>query len=168
MWFFNGGIMQRGFEIISYDQYKKDIIDNYDDYQSLKIPKRSTTNSAGYDFLMPFDLLIKPGETKKVPTGIKAKLNNDEVLFIIIRSSLGYKHDIVLSNQVGVIDSDYYGNIDNEGHIFIPIKNIGDKEYEFKKNDAFAQGIFNKYLKSDNEEEVTTTRSGGFGSTNKE
>lgn len=160
--------MERGFEKISFDQYKKDVEDNFDNYQSFIMPKRSTLKSAGYDFRMLMDLYIEPNETKKIPTGIKVKLKDDEVLLIIIRSSIGYKYNLILSNQTGVIDADYYNNIDNEGHIFIPIRNTSDVSYQFKKGDAFVQGIFTKYLTVDDEEEISKTRSGGFGSTNKE
>ena len=95
-------------------------------------------------------------------------MNSDEVLFIIIRSSIGFKYNIRLVNQVGVIDSDYYNNIDNEGHIFIKLHNQGNKEYIVKKGEKICQGIFTKYLMVDNEEEITKERISGFGSTNKE
>jgi dUTP pyrophosphatase len=160
--------MNRYFEKVSFDQYKKDIDASFENYQLYSLPKRSTEKSAGYDFFMLQDLLIMPGDTVKIPTGVKVKLKDNEVLLIAIRSSLGYKYDLILSNQIGVIDSDYYGNIDNEGHIFIPIKNSGNNKYIFKQGDKFAQGIFINYLTVDNEEKITSKRSGGFGSTNKE
>jgi dUTP pyrophosphatase len=158
------GFMNRGFEKISLDNFKNEIKADYND---VLIPKRSTKNSSGYDFYMIDDLIIKPNEIVKVPTGIKAYMQSDEVLFIVIRSSLGFKKNIVLANQMGVIDSDYYNNESNEGHIFIPLKNIGSENVILNKKDAFAQGIFTKYLTIDNEEEIKDLRKGGFGSTDK-
>ena len=135
----------------------------YDDY---KLPMRSTKNSAGYDFFALKDYIIKVGETVKIPTGIKAYMLPDEVLFIIIRSSFGFKYNARLCNQVGVIDSDYYNNIDNEGHIFIAIKNEGVQDIIIKKGEHFVQGIFSKYLVVDEEQKIKATRMGGMGSTN--
>ena len=158
--------MNRGFEKISFKQFAKDVNNSELLYNEYVLPRRSTIGSAGYDFRFISDLDIKPGDIYKVPTGIRAYMRQDEVLLIIIRSSLGYKKGIILPNQTGLIDSDYYMNIDNEGHIFIPIKNTSNETVMFNAGDAFAQGIFTKYLNIDNEEEVKETRSGGFGSTN--
>lgn len=158
----------RKFEKISFEQFKNDIMDDVILYDSYNIPKRSTKNSAGYDFESLCDFTLKPNEIIKIPTGIKVMMNSDEVLFIIIRSSIGFKYNIRLVNQVGVIDSDYYNNIDNEGHIFIKLHNQGNKEYIVKKGEKICQGIFTKYLMVDNEEEITKERISGFGSTNKE
>lgn len=158
--------MSRNFYKVSLNELKKVININSNDYKLYKLPQRSTENSAGYDFFLLEDIKIKPKEIKKIPTGIKAQMNEDEVLFIIIRSSLGTKHNITIANQIGVIDSDYYNNKDNEGHIFIVIKNESDEEKVFKKGDRIAQGIFTKYLKVDSDE-TKEKRLGGFGSTEK-
>lgn len=157
--------MERKFEKISYKQFSKDIINDKELYENYKKPKRSTKTSAGYDFFSYKKITIKPNEIVKVPTGIKAKFNKGEVLFIVIRSSMGFKYNIRLCNQVGVIDSDYYNNIDNEGHIYIALKNEGIKDYIVEKNSAFAQGIFSKFLIT-TDDEVTDERKGGIGSTN--
>ena len=93
-------------------------------------------------------------------------MNSDEVLFLIIRSSLGFKNNIRMCNQVGVIDSDYYGNINNEGHIFVKLQNEGTEAFSVKKGTRICQGIFVKYLTVDNEEEINNERVSGIGSTN--
>lgn len=153
----------RGFEIVSKEEFLK-----YKDehaYSNIKLPQRSTTNSAGYDFYLPFSLSIKPKERLIIPSGIKAYMQNDEVLFLAVRSSLGIKYGIRLLNQVGVIDSDYYNNKDNEGHILIGIENTSDKELNLNVGDRIIQGIFLKYLVSDVETTPNKTRDGGIGST---
>ena len=156
----------RGFEKISFNQFCKDIKEDKNLYENYKLPKRSTKNSAGYDFFALEEYILDPGDVVKIPTGIKVYMNSDEVLFIIIRSSFGFKYNTRLCNQVGVIDSDYYNNIDNEGHVFIALKNEGDKQLVIKKGDHFAQGIFTKFLTVEDEQEIKTTRLGGIGSTN--
>ena len=155
----------RKFEKISLNQFIKDTNLTKKEYNEITIPKRATKNSAGYDFHLLEDLTLKPNEIKKLPTGIKAKMNNDEVLMIHIRSSLGFKYNLRLCNGTGIIDSDYYNNENNEGHIFIAIQNEGNKTLNLKANDRFAQGIFLKYLTTDNEQEIKENRKGGIGST---
>ena len=156
----------RKFEKISFEQFKKDIKDDKELYESYILPKRSTKTSAGYDFFALYDYTLKPGETMKVPTGIKASMESDEVLFLIDRSSMGFKYNVRMCNQVGVIDSDYYNNDSNEGHMWVALKNEGDKDYIINKGDAYCQGIFIKYLTVG--DEVSSVRTGGIGSTNKE
>ncbi len=156
----------RKFEKISLKQFIKDTGLTEKEYNEITLPHRATPQSAGYDFHILEDLTLKPGEIKKVPTAIKANMNSDEVLMIYIRSSLGFKYNMRMCNQTGIIDSDYYNNKDNEGHIFIAIQNEGQETVNLKANDRFAQGIFMKYLTTDNEEEITSTRTGGIGSTN--
>lgn len=158
----------RKFEKISYEQFKKDVNDNIELYESYNLPKRSTKGSAGYDFEALFDFTLKPGEIKKIPLGIKSCMNSDEVLFLIVRSSMGFKYNVRMCNQVGVIDSDYYNNLENEGHIFIKLENHGDKDYIVKKGDKIIQGIFIKYLAVDDEEKIKSVRTSGIGSTSKE
>ena len=135
-------------------------------YDSIKLPKRATMGSAGYDFFVPIDLDIVPNTTVKVPTGIRCKMKKNYALQIYPRSGLGFKYRLQLDNTVGIIDSDYY-NSDNEGHIFIKITNDTreSKTIELKQGDGFAQGIFNKYYLA-KENRVNTKRNGGFGSTN--
>ncbi len=156
----------RKFEKISLKQFIKDTGLTEKEYNEITLPHRATPQSAGYDFHILEELTLKPGEIKKVPTAIKASMNSDEVLMIYIRSSLGFKYNMRMCNQAGIIDSDYYNNEDNEGHIFIAIQNEGQETINLKANDRFAQGIFIKYLTTDDEEEITSTRTGGIGSTN--
>lgn len=158
--------MNRGFEKISFKQFSIDIKNNEELYNEYNTPRRGTKNSAGYDFLSIEDFTIEPGAIVKIPTGIKAYMKNDEVLMIFVRSSMGFKYNVRLCNQVGIIDSDYYDNEGNEGHIWIALQNEGTKTYEVKKGEAFAQGVFNKFLVADNEDETSHTRKGGLGSTN--
>lgn len=166
------------FEIVSYKQFFDSFIDTFkivksDDeiiksdiettYKDLILPRRATTGSAGYDFKSPISFDLKPKETIKVPTGIRCKMNEDVVLMIFPRSSLGFKYRLTLDNTVGIIDSDYY-NSDNEGHIFIKFTNLGEKLLEIKKGDGIAQGIFLPYYLT-TDDEVSNKRNGGIGST---
>lgn len=157
------------FEKVSYQQFEnawKDTFDkNAEVYDELKLPHRATSGSAGYDFYSPLDFKLSPGESIKIPTGIRAKIDDGWVLKIYPRSGLGFKYRLQLNNTVGIIDSDYY-NSDNEGHIFIKITNDSNegKTLEIKKGDAFAQGIFIEYgITVD--DDADGVRNGGFGST---
>ena len=134
-------------------------------YEEIRMPERATVGSAGYDFYSPLDFVLEPGQTIKIPTGIRAKIEDGWVLMIFPRSGLGFKFRIQLNNTVGIIDSDYYGS-DNEGHIFIKITNDSNegKRLSLKKGDGFAQGVFLPYgVTSD--DEAAALRNGGFGST---
>lgn len=154
----------RKFEKISKSEFLKDVPDaNYDD---IILPKRSTLNSAGYDFYSVISFTLSPGERRVIPTGIKVSMNSNEFLSIYIRSSLGFKWNIRMCNQVGIIDADYYNNSDNEGHIFVCLMNEGDKVLEIKKGDRIVQGIFMPFLITD-DDKTTDIRMGGIGSTNK-
>ena len=157
----------RKFEKISFEQFKKDISDDKELYDRIELPSRGTSHSAGYDIRSAVDEVIHPGEAKVIKTGIKVAFNEDEVFYLYIRSSLGYKYNITLANSVGVIDSDYYNNEDNDGHFSVKLINFGDKDFEVHFGDRIAQGVFMKYLKVDDEEIVDKKRKGGFGSTNK-
>lgn len=129
------------------------------------MPVRATVGSAGYDFYSPLDFVLTPGQTIKIPTGIRARIEDGWVLMIFPRSGLGFKFRIQLNNTVGIIDSDYYGS-DNEGHIFIKITNDSNegRTLSLKKGDGFAQGVFLPYgVTSD--DEAAALRNGGFGST---
>lgn len=136
-------------------------------YNALKLPKRATKGSAGYDFYTPIDVVLKPGETLKIPTGIRCEMNESWVLMIYPRSGLGFKYRLQLNNTVGVIDSDYF-NSDNEGHIFIKMTNDSNegKIVDVKAGQGIAQGIFMQYGIVE-DDDVSETRNGGFGSTTK-
>lgn len=134
-------------------------------YDIVTLPERSTSGSAGYDYVCPVSLSIKPGDTVVIPTGIRCKIDDGWVHMIYPRSGMGFKYRMRLNNTVGVIDSDYYYS-DNEGHIMIKISNEGDKIIKIEDGDKFAQGVFTEYgiTKDDN---VDSIRNGGFGSTGK-
>ncbi|MFA5696506.1 MAG: deoxyuridine 5'-triphosphate nucleotidohydrolase [Bacilli bacterium] len=157
----------RSFEKISYQQFQKDFSNDVE-YDTIKIPKRKTISSAGYDFFLPFNLSIKPNETIKIPTGIKVCLEANEFLSIVVRSSLGIKYNMRMCNQVGIIDADYYNNEENEGHIIAFIKNEGSEIVELEQGKGFVQGILLNYLTVSDEESINDRRNGGFGSTDKE
>lgn len=127
------------------------------------LPTRGTLGSAGYDISIYEDVIIKPGETKIIPTGLKVKMPQNEFLQIVPRSSIGIKRKIRITNTMGVIDSDYYNNPDNEGEIHLPIHNFGKITQKFSAGDRLAQGIFIQYLITG--DEVYTLRKGGIGST---
>ena len=158
----------RKFERISFEQFKKDVCDSKELYDKIELPRRSTMNSAGYDIRSIEDVTLKSKSSCVIKTGIKACMNEDEVLYIYIRSSLGFKYDISLSNNVGVIDSDYYNNPGNEGHIQVKLINHGENDFEIHIGDRIAQGVFMKYLTVDDEEKIESKRKGGTGSTGKE
>lgn len=157
----------RYFEKISFEQFKKDICDNPELYNSIELPKRSTKKSAGYDIRSMENGILKPGEVKVFKTGLKVCMNDDEVLYIYSRSSFGSKYRVTMGNSVGVIDADYYNNPSNEGHFSVCLINHGEEDFEVKIGDRIAQGVFMKYLTVDNEEEIKEERIGGFGSTDK-
>lgn len=153
-----------------YNGVRDNIIDyencNYDD---IIIPKRSTVYSAGYDFFSPVSFTLKPGETITIPTGVKVQLNNDKFLAIVPRSGLGFKFRCQLDNTMGVIDSDYFDNKNNEGHIFVRITNDSKngKIMTVEKGKAFCQGIILKYYTVD-DDNANGVREGGMGSTDKQ
>lgn len=161
------------FRKVSYEQFEKSMLDDFsltkeeikNIYSQIQLPKRATKGSAGYDFYTPIDIHLNPGETVKIPTGIRCEMNPAWVLMIYPRSGLGFKYRLQLNNTVGIIDSDYYYS-DNEGHIFIKITNDTheNKVVDVKANQGFVQGIFMQYglVEDDN---VTEERNGGFGST---
>ena len=157
----------RKFEKISFEQFVKDVKDDRMLYDSIELPKRSTMKSAGYDIRSIQEGVIKPGKSMAFKTGLKVAMNSDEVLYIYSRSSQGYKYNVCLINSVGVIDSDFYNNPDNEGHFSIKLINLGESDFEVKIGDKIGQGVFMKYLTVDDEEEIKGKRKGGIGSTGK-
>lgn len=130
------------------------------------LPERKTKCSAGYDICIPEDITLFPNKLVMVPTGIKAYMQTDEYLGVHIRSSMAVKNSLCLVNNQGIVDCDYYNNADNEGHLMLALVNKGEQTLVLKKNERIAQGIFYKYLTSDDDKlENKATRSGGFGST---
>ena len=172
----------RGFELVT--KYEG---------QWIKRPERATKGSAGYDIaasetiVIPsmWNVLLKNAGLDKmqqgekldenkpflkstlVPTGVKAYMPENEYLMLVNRSSNPLKNHLSLPNGVGIIDSDYYDNPNNEGEIFVQLVNYGLEDYTIEKGDRIAQGIFMKYETVDNEEEVLGSRTGGFGSSGK-
>ena len=153
----------RRFEKISFQQFKKDIADDKELYDSYNLPARSTKASAGYDFFAIQSFEIKPGEIKKIPTGVKALYPDDEALMLFVRSSMGFKWNVRMGNQVGIIDADFYNNPDNEGHMWFALQNQGDKTFKVDVGGAFGQGLFMKYYTVDNEDIVENERTGWSG-----
>lgn len=136
--------------------------------ENINIPKRKTVASAGYDIESAEDIVIPALSKKVVKTGLKAKMSNDLVLLIHIRSSMAFKKNLSLVNSVGVIDADYYNNEDNEGHILVGLYNNSNKDVEIKKGERIAQGIFVNYVFTENDDEQEKEiRIGGIGSTGK-
>lgn len=167
------------FEKVSREQYFKDyevsahrlMSDNKDDamvraYDELELPVRKTKGSAGYDFTTPFEIALRPHSDAVLKTGIKCQIEEGYVLKLYPRSSLGFKYRMSLDNTVGIIDSDYYNNPKNEGHILIKVHNPSDQTIIIHKGEAYAQGIIEQFFLAE-EAEVTTERTGGIGSTNK-
>lgn len=163
---------KRGFEIVS--KFKN---------EDINLPVRKTNASAGYDFEAAESLIVPSiwkvlaekvfiGEATGlkatlIPTGIKSYMLDDEYLQLSIRSGTALKTGLILANGVGIVDSDYYNNPDNEGHIMFPVHNLGFRDKLIKKGERIGQGLFLKYLKID-DDSSDGTRTGGFGSTDKE
>lgn len=179
--------MKRGFKVVT--KYAN---------EGIKLPYRTTMNAAGYDFESAVDMVIpsiwkvnflkalwqiKHQETTSedlldaaqkdlkpflIPTGIKAYMDDNEVLIIANRSSNPLKRGLVIPNGIGVIDADYYDNEKNEGEIFIQVLNFGIRDLHIKKGDRIGQGIFMPYLLSDQDDQTAKQkRTGGFGSSDK-
>lgn len=163
---------KRGFEIVS--KFKN---------EDINLPVRKTNASAGYDFEAAESLIVPSiwkilaekvfvGEATGlkatlIPTGIKSYMLDDEYLQLSIRSGTALKTGLILANGVGIVDSDYYNNPDNEGHIMFPVHNLGFRDKLIKKGERVGQGLFLKYLKVD-DDVSNGTRTGGFGSTDKD
>jgi dUTP pyrophosphatase len=164
----------RGFEKISQEQYEKDIqkeLTSYlankcNTYDQLELPKRATALSAGYDVFSIVTFTLLPNEEIKLSTGIKSYMQNDEVLKAYPRSGLGFKYYSRLANTVGIIDADFFNNKNNEGHIFVKLRNEGNKDMTINKGEAICQVIFEKYLLADGDNFEGEERIGGLGSTN--
>ena len=159
----NGGDVNmkiRGFELVK-DEFRKHPEVN------IQLPKRGSKKSAGYDIYTPVDILIPPyGISDAIQTDIKAYMLDDEVLKIVPRSSIGFKKGLMLINTIGIIDSDFYNNPDNDGNIGFKLKNLTDKTIEIKAGERLMQGIFERYLIAD-DDECEKIRVGGIGSSGK-
>jgi len=153
----------RGFEKINISEWEKQ--ESSLKYNNIKIPERATSYSAGYDIFSPVAFTLEPGKDKTVPTGIKAYMQDNEILSLFPRSGLGFNYYTRLANTVGIIDSDYYNNSGNEGHIFVKLRNEGTKPLQIYVGDAIAQGIFLNYLLIDGDNFNGKNREGGLGST---
>lgn len=156
----------RKFESISLEQWNKDVTIPGSSYENIKLPQRATSKSAGYDIYSPVDISIMPGEQVMVPTGFKVNMDDDDVMLIIIRSSLGIKKGLSIVNQTGVIDSDYYNNPDNEGHCWVCLKNNTNRQFDIAIGDRISQAIFIKYNTVVDDTPIKEVREGGIGSTN--
>lgn len=144
-----------------------EVVSSYKE-KNINLPTRKTSGSAGYDIEAAEDVIIKPHSSTAVPTGIKAYMDECLVLKIYIRSSLAFKRGLMLANSTGIIDSDFYNNEDNEGHILVGLYNTTDKEIIIKKGERIAQGIFEAYIITENDaEQEKEVRTGGIGSTGK-
>jgi len=133
-------------------------------YSEVEIPTRKTSGSAGYDFICPYDILLAPGGVAKIPTGIKAQMDKDVVLLMFVRSSIGINRRMAFPNGTAVIDSDYYGNPDNEGDIMLVLVNNNEYDVKVFAGERVAQGVFVNYLLTD-DDASDGTRTGGIGST---
>lgn len=162
------------FEKVSYEQFKNDWLSSFpitaewkleSMYKNIKLPKRSTTGSAGYDFYLPRDIDLYERDSIVIPTGIRCNINDGWVLTIFPRSGHGFKYGVHLANTVGIIDADYYG-AENEGHILVKLVNDSRlmRDIHFEGGVAFCQGIFLPFGVTV-DDEVEAKRVGGFGST---
>lgn len=162
------------FHKVSFDRYKEDWADTFgaidesilrEIYDAIRLPRRATTGSAGYDFFLPMAISLRPGESVIVPTGVRVDIEDGWVLQIYPRSGLGFRYRLQMNNTVGIIDSDYFYS-DNEGHIFVKLIN-DSREHEIVElpaGNAFVQGLFVSFgITTD--DEVEAIRNGGIGST---
>lgn len=147
----------RGFEVVTNGHRK-----NID--KEIQLPVRGDSRSAGYDIRTPHEVTIKAGESVLIWTDVKAYMLDDEVLKVYVRSSIGTKKGLILKNVVGIIDSSYYGNIDNDGNIGVCLKNTTDKDVHLDEQERICQGVFQKYLIADDDVCLNNERTGGFGS----
>ena len=162
------------FEKVSYNQFRTALLNTNDDldendieavYNSIELPTRATSGSAGYDFKTPISFDLIPGEVDEIliPTGIRCIMDSDKVLNLYPRSGLGFKYGLALANSTGIIDSDYCQS-KNEGHIMVKL--TSKKPISLVAGDRIVQGMFVQYFTTD-DDTVTASRDGGFGSTGK-
>lgn len=137
-------------------------VEGNNDYQ---LPRRMTAHSVAYDFFSPISAVIPAGDTLKIETGVKAWFMTDEAFFVYARSGWASKYGIILRNNTGIIDSDYYDNPDNEGELIVTLVNTSDENFTIQKGDRFCQGLFQKILLASPEFDGEKKREGGLGST---
>lgn len=165
------------FERVSFEQFKKDmenlgltyIFPNGGDqirqaYDNIRLPRRATPDSAGYDFSLPFPVILRPGEHITIPTGICVEMDPGQFLLCLPRSGLGFRYGLQLFNQAGVIDAGYIHG-DNGGHIMAKITIIGNRDMNLEAGDRFMQGIILPFATTVDDEPLQAVRTGGFGST---
>ena len=151
---------------VSPERFRLDWEDAFPDVplpQPPQMPRRATAGSAGYDFFAPRGFSLAPGETVKMPTGVRARIADGWVLMLFPRSGLGFKYRLQLNNTVGIVDADYFG-AKNEGHIFVKLTNAGDRPMSVAAGEAFAQGVFVPFGLTE-DDDASAERVGGFGST---
>lgn len=162
------------FEKVSFSRFCQDWQDTFgvcdesrcrEIYDRIQLPRRATRGSAGYDFFAPLPIRLAPGDTVKIPTGIRVRMDQDWVLMLFPRSGLGFKFRLQMNNTVGIIDSDYYGS-DNQGHIFAKLTNDSNegKVCQIDQGAGFIQGVFVPYGITE-DDDASSLRNGGFGST---
>ena len=149
---------ERGFEVVD-DNFRKHPDVN------IQLPVRGDRRSAGYDIRIPTRVVIRPNTKVIIPTDIKAFMQDDEVLELHVRSSIGIKRGVVLSNITGIIDSSYYSNPDNDGNICLALWNTSDIDVVLEAGERVCQGIFKKYLIAGDDNYLSEKRVGGIGST---
>lgn len=149
--------MTRGFQVVRNNARTTDV--------EIQLPVRSDPRSAGYDFYSPVDIVIPPNESRLFFTDVKSYMDDDEVLMLYVRSSMGKKH-VAIANGTGIIDASYYDNPDNDGNIGFRLLNLGKEDYIIHRGDRIGQGVFMKYLITD-DDNATGDRCGGFGSSGK-
>lgn len=149
--------LKRGFEIVNEEFRKHPNVE-------IQLPTRGSKISAGYDFYLPYDLILQPGEKTCVWSDVKAYMQEGEVLMLHVRSSIGIKKGLMLSNITGVIDADYYNNPNNDGNIGIALYNYSNETVELKHGERICQGVFIPFLVADNGN-TDKERVGGIGST---
>ena len=130
--------------------------------EEILLPRRATEKSACYDFYAPIDYIVQPNEVVKIWTDVKANMNDEDVLLLQIRSSMGGKWK--LNNEQGIIDADYFENESNDGNIGVFLKNVSDKEQFIFQGERICQGMFTTYLTTIDDEPISKERNGGFGS----
>ena len=164
---------KRGFEIVeeahrtAYEVFTDEKKRQHRFPLDITLPTRSDKGSAGYDFYLPKDVTLLPGHHEVVFTNVKAYMPDDEVLLVLVRSSLAIKQGLQLQNQVGVIDASYYGNEGNDGNIGIALSNPTGKTVQLAQGERIAQGIFTKYYLAEDDAPTTEERKGGIGSSGK-
>ncbi len=163
----------RGFEVVAdahrtvFDVFTDEKGKKHEFNKTITLPTRADAKSAGYDFYLPKELKLLPMQKTIVWTDVKAYMQDDEVLEIYIRSSLAIKNGLMLSNNVGIIDSSYYSNEGNDGNIGIALVNTTGKTVTLTEGQRIVQGVFKKYLVADEDNTLTSERKGGVGSSGK-